>query len=220
MSNIQIVITESQYKKLIESQVNELDFFWKPIYDSESKNLDVAYYLWNETPDSYKILNIVEKEKPITWASGAKDYNIQPKSAFLPRKFVEKLEEIPNKPGYFHFKVPYWLYRKDSSLAVERIPTSDKKFTTLNLSDDFYKMLSNSKFMDALLGVEIKKEFLDRLNTGYQKRLEIRNKPKDNDNSSQNTGNFYSSEKESQVWRNIRSSSLDQDSTDQSVQEN
>ena len=103
MGNINIIITENQYSKLVESQIEENNPFWKPVFDADNKTMDVAYYLWDETADSYRILNVVEDIRRGVWASGDKDYLVYPKSAFLPKKFVEKLDAVPDRPGYFFF---------------------------------------------------------------------------------------------------------------------
>lgn len=220
MYNFNILITENQYSKLIESQENESDTFWRSNFDSETKTVNNSYYLWDENSDSYKILNFIEKEKPTTWYSGDKDYLIYPKSVVLPKKFVEKLDAVPNREGYFVFRIPYWLYKKEDNLAIRRIPTKYKKFSLSNIDDKFYKMLDNPKFYNALLGMEIKKEILDRLQQGHKKSLEVRANKESSKETSQSSGNLYPFEKENQVWKNINSSSSDPDSTDQFVQEN
>ena len=73
--------------------------------------------------------------------------------------------------------------------------------------------------MEALLGVDTKKTFLESLKKGYDTTLQIRQN-QENKNPSQNQTSSDPLEKESQVWRNIRTSLSDPDSTDQSVQEN
>ena len=220
MGNINIIITENQYSKLVESQIEENNPFWKPVFDANNKTMDVAYYLWDETADSYRILNVVEDIRRGVWASGDKDYLVYPKSAFLPKKFVEKLDAVPDRPGYFFFRVPYWVYKKDSNLPVKRIATPNKKFSLLNIDDKFYSMLNNPKFMEALLGVDTNETFLENLKKGYDNILQIRQKNQEKENPSQNQTSSYPLEKETQVWRNIRTSSSDPDSTDQSAQEN
>ena len=87
MGNINIIITENQYSKLVESQIEENNPFWKPVFDADNKTMDVAYYLWDETADSYRILNVVEDIRRGVWASGDKDYLVYPKSTFLPKKY-------------------------------------------------------------------------------------------------------------------------------------
>lgn len=220
MSNFNILITENQYYRLVESQENVLDTFWKSNFDGETKTVNNSYYLWSENSDSYRILNIIEREKPTVWYSGDKDYLIYPKSVTLPKKFVEKLEEVPNRQGYFVFKIPYWLYKKEDNLTIKRIPTKYKKFSLSNIDEKFYKMLENPKFYEALLGMDIKEDILNRLLQGHKKSLEKQQDSEKTKETSQNFDNFYPLDKESQVWKNINSSLSDRDSTDQYVQEN
>jgi hypothetical protein len=74
--------------------------------------------------------------------------------------------------------------------------------------------------MEALLGVDTKETFLENLKKGYDNILQIRQKNQEKENPSQNQTSSYPLEKETQVWRNIRTSSSDPGSTGQSVQEN
>lgn len=122
-------------------------------YNPETKTIDVAYYLLKDNPNTFQIINVQENSKGnVIWANGATDYNIIINTEFLPKKWGEIVSPVNGIPGYYIFRIPYWLYKKDSNLQIKRIKDGPKKFSTPK-NDDVIKLFGNKQYQEALEGV-------------------------------------------------------------------
>jgi hypothetical protein len=119
-----VKLTESELEnivKLVMEQSSPIDYLFKSEYIPEDKSIIASYYVLGETDKFWDVLNIIEKEDNRTvWADDAKVYRYYPRKTKLPKSQVQQSEEIGNT-GFFVFRIPYWLYRKDPSLEIKRI---------------------------------------------------------------------------------------------------
>jgi len=119
-----IKLTESELEnivKLVMEQDAPINYLFKSEYIPEEKSIIASYYVLGETDKFWDVLNIIEKEdRGSVWADDAKVYKYYPRKTKLPKSQVQQLEEIGNT-GFFVFRIPYWLYKKDPSLEIKRI---------------------------------------------------------------------------------------------------
>jgi hypothetical protein len=119
-----IKLTESELEnivKLVMEQDAPINYLFKSEYIPEDKSIIASYYVLGETDKFWDVLNIVEREdRGSVWADDAKVYKYYPRKTKLPKSQVQQIEEIGNT-GFFVFRIPYWLYRKDPSLEIKRI---------------------------------------------------------------------------------------------------
>lgn len=121
-----IKLTESHLEKLVQRIMEEdgtiqPDFLFKTQYNPNDKSITTSYYLLGENDRTWELLNIQERERiGSVWADDAKVYTYQPTVFKLPKSQALMVEEIGNT-GYFIFKIPYWLYKKESNMQVKRL---------------------------------------------------------------------------------------------------
>ena len=111
---------------MFKENINEAGLnFNKAFYNADTKKITAAYYLIEDTEDTYKILNVKEKKDP-----SSRVYNDKTKfyvclseinEVILPKNIVNKLEEYPSQQGFFYFEMPYSFYKNNLELKVERI---------------------------------------------------------------------------------------------------
>ena len=118
-----IVITENQYSNLLNSikEQTENNPLFKSTYNPEDKSVIVSYYVMDETPNSFIVVNPKEYKKPTEWADGAQDYDLKFDIAQLPKSKTEVMGSIPDFPQFKIFKIPYWLYKKEPKLDMRRL---------------------------------------------------------------------------------------------------
>lgn len=121
-----VKMSESHLEKLVrrilkEDDTNQANFLLKTLYNPNDKSITGSYYLLGENDRSWELLNIQEKEKMgAVWGDDAKVYTYQPVVFKLPKSQALMVEEIGNT-GYFIFKIPYWLYKKEPNMQVKRL---------------------------------------------------------------------------------------------------
>lgn len=121
-----VKLTESDLERLVqrileEEGGNQPDFLFKTEYNPNDKSITASYYLLGENDRTWDLLNIQEKERTsAVWADSAKVYTYQPVVFKLPKSQAMMVEEIGNT-GYFIFKIPYWLYKKEPKMNVRRL---------------------------------------------------------------------------------------------------
>ena len=127
-----VKLTESDLEKLVqrileEEGGNQPDFLFKTEYNPNDKSITASYYLLGENDRTWELLNIQEKERMgAVWGDDAKVYTYQPVVFKLPKSQALMVEEIGNT-GYFIFKIPYWLYKKEPNMLVKRLE-GNKRF--------------------------------------------------------------------------------------------
>ena len=127
-----VKLTESHLEKLVrrileEDGTNQPDFLLKTQYNPNDKSITASYYLLGENDRTWELLNIQEKERMgAVWGDDAKVYTYQPVVFKLPKSQALMVEEIGNT-GYFIFKIPYWLYKKEPNMLVKRLE-GNKRF--------------------------------------------------------------------------------------------
>jgi hypothetical protein len=122
-----IVITESQFTKLFNllNEQESLNPLFQSDYNADTKSITVAYYVLEEKPNSYKIINPIEiEDKSSIYADSFIPYTLRLKVTDLPKSQVKVIGE---QDGYTVFEVPYWLYRKNEDLKVKRLDTTQKR---------------------------------------------------------------------------------------------
>lgn len=98
--------------------------FNKSVYNPEDKSVIAAYMITNDLPNMIEVLNIQENlDHSGLFMDGAESYNIDIHFSKLPKSQIEILEEVPDKEGFVFIKIPYWLFKKNSSeLSIRRYP--------------------------------------------------------------------------------------------------
>ncbi len=165
---MEILITENQLKKIVENEEKD-NLFYSTEYNPETKKLRSYYYLYGENPDSYQILNIKEIPGKGVWANGKASYTLLFDKIFVPKKFVNKLDEHPTKKGYFEFELPYWLYKNEKALNLKRIPTDFKKFSNYNLDPSYMKNYTDPKVVEALIGLDTDEDLIRIAQINYDR---------------------------------------------------
>ena len=165
---MEILITENQLKKIVENKEKD-NLFYSTEYNPETKKLRSYYYLYGEKPDYYQILNIKEIPGKGVWANCKASYTLLFDKIFVPKKFVNKLDEHPTKKGYFEFELPYWLYKNEKALNLKRIPTDFKKFSNYNLDPSYMKNYTDPKVVEALIGLDTDEDLIRIAQINYDR---------------------------------------------------
>ena len=94
--SVKIVITESQYSKLLGklNEQEEVNPLFKSSYNSEDKTTTASYYVMDETPNSYVVVNPQEYKSFNEWVDGAQDYSIKFDIVDLPKNKVQIVGSI------------------------------------------------------------------------------------------------------------------------------
>ena len=192
---MEILITENQLKKIVENKEKD-NLFYSTEYNPETKKLRSYYYLYGEKPDSYQILNIKEIPGKGVWANGKASYTLLFDKIFVPKKFVNKLDEHPTKKGYFEFELPYWLYKNEKALNLKRSPTDFKKFSNYNLDPSYMKNYTDPKVVEALIGLDTDEDLIRIAQINYD-RIVNPQTPKQIETTNDNTQSFWNFSKKS-----------------------
>lgn len=99
------------------------------IYSSVDKSIIGAYYLLSESDKSYKVLNVREEEnKTKRRMDGTLFYHLYPSIINLPKSNVKIDGEVEDKPGFYWFKIPYWIFKSSDDLKIMRLKIDKKEF--------------------------------------------------------------------------------------------
>lgn len=145
-----IAITESQFTRLFKvlNEQWDIDPILQTEYNGESKTIIASYYVLEEKPNSYKVINPIEiEERSSIYADGFVPYTLLLKVTDLPKSQVKVLGE---KDGYTIFEIPYWLYRKNEDLKVRRILTASKRPNAKTGRSDIYDLYDTDLLMKIL----------------------------------------------------------------------
>jgi hypothetical protein len=164
-----IIITEQQYSNLmgkINEQEEQNPLFSKN-YLPDEKVIEASYYLMDEKPNSYVIINPRERLKTqAIWADGSKDYDLSFDLVELPKSQVKIVGDLDQYPKYKIFKIPYWLYKKEPKLEIKRI--DGKKRATLSGKESLLTKINELGILDAFesLGGDFRKikSYVERAN--------------------------------------------------------
>jgi hypothetical protein len=164
-----IIITEQQYSNLmgkINEQEEQNPLFSKN-YLPDEKVIEASYYLMDEKPNSYVIINPKERLKTqAIWADGSKDYDLSFDLVELPKSQVKIVGDLDQYPKYKIFKIPYWLYKKEPKLEIKRIDV--KKRATLSGKESLLTKINELGILDAFesLGGDFRKikSYVERAN--------------------------------------------------------
>jgi hypothetical protein len=164
-----IIITEQQYSNLmgkINEQEEQNPLFSKN-YLPDEKVIEASYYLMDEKPNSYVIINPKERLKTqAIWADGSKDYDLSFDLVELPKSQVKIVGDLDQYPKYKIFKIPYWLYKKEPKLEIKRI--DGKKRATLSGKESLLTKINELGILDAFesLGGDFRKikSYVERAN--------------------------------------------------------
>jgi hypothetical protein len=148
-----------------------MEEFVSKIYNPEDKTIKAWYYLKNQTQSQVTLLNVQEKKnEDRVWASGAIDYKLYVKEVRLPKSQIEILEGNDDKEGYFLFKIPYWLFKKNDDLDIFRV-SGQKKFSMLP-NDVLYSKFSDIDYLKAMTGADTN---MERIEVLHKQRLKFEN---------------------------------------------
>lgn len=154
-----IVITESQYSKLLEklNEQEEVNPLFKSKYNPDDKTITASYYVMDETPNSYVVVNPQEYKSFNEWVDGAQDYSIKFDIIDLPKSKTNIIGSIDGFPQFKIFKIPYWLFKKEPKLVIKRFE-GNKRMSypkDTNILKDIRKKNIEGAFI--ALGGDIKK---------------------------------------------------------------
>jgi hypothetical protein len=129
--------------------------FYKNVYNPDDKSIIGAYTIYDETDKMIELLNVKEilTGKGI-YMDGADPYNIKIHKVKLPKSQVEILGPVEGKEGFQYFKIPYWLFKKQSDdLSVKRYPRLKRITFSYNQyrDNEFFKSMSDPKIIDNLV---------------------------------------------------------------------
>ena len=136
-------------------------------YLPDEKVIEASYYLMDEKPNSYVIINPKERLKTqAIWADGSQDYDLSFDLVELPKSQVKIVGDLEESPKYKIFKIPYWLYKKEPKLEIKRI--EGKKRATLSGKESLLKKIYELGILDAFesLGGDFRKikSYVEKLN--------------------------------------------------------
>ena len=136
-------------------------------YLPDEKVIEASYYLMDEKPNSYVIINPKERLKTqAIWADGSQDYDLSFDLVELPKSQVKIVGDLDQYPKYKIFKIPYWLYKKEPKLEIKRI--EGKKRATLSGKESLLKKIYELGILDAFesLGGDFRKikSYVEKLN--------------------------------------------------------
>jgi hypothetical protein len=109
-----------------------------------------------------------KKNEDRVWASGAIDYKLYVKEVRLPKSQIEILEGNDDKEGYFLFRIPYWLFKKNDDLDIFRV-SGQKKFS-MRPNDFLYSKFSDIDYLKAMAGADTN---MERIEVLHKQRLEF-----------------------------------------------
>lgn len=150
-----IFVSESQFKRLFNILNEEIDNnpIFQTDYDSDKKTIRASYYILDEKPNSFTIVNPVElQNQSAVYADGFVPYNLKLNVINLPKSQVSVIGEVN---GYTIFEIPYWLYKKNNDLKVTRIPSPMKRTDARASRSDMYTKFDTetlTKIIDPLGG--------------------------------------------------------------------
>ena len=96
--------------------------FYKGVYEPETKSYVGSYLVGEETPKQLEVYNIIEKpDRDAIFASNHVPYSMSLHKAKLPISQIEILGDVPGKEGFKFIRIPYWLFKKDDGLRIQRL---------------------------------------------------------------------------------------------------
>lgn len=154
-----IFVSESQFKRLYNMLNEEVDTnpIFQTDYDSEKKTIRVSYYILEEKPESFRIINPIEiQNSDAVYADDFVPYHIKLNVVDLPKSQVSVVGETD---GYTIFEIPYWLYKKNNDLRVRRIPSPMKRTDARTSRSDMYSKYDTETLMKIIepLGGDLRK---------------------------------------------------------------
>lgn len=130
--------------KSIENPEQSITYdFFDSNYNSVDKSVVCAYMIVEQTKEYVKVLNLTEKntEPPsVKFFDGATGYTFYINYVKIPASQIEILGEVPDKPGFTFIKIPYWLYKNNPGLKIQRIKVK-KRFKNRDRHQHLNKMM-------------------------------------------------------------------------------
>ena len=107
----------------VEDETNDLGYdFYKGVYEPETKSYVGSYLVGEETPKQLEVYNIIEKpDRDAIFVSNHVPYSMSLHKAMLPISQIEILGDVPGKEGFKFIRIPYWLFKKDDGLRIQRL---------------------------------------------------------------------------------------------------
>jgi len=112
-------------------------------YNSIDKTVVCGLWICDEDKDTIKVLNLQERfteRANIQYFDGAKGYTFDINYVVLTKSQIEIVSEVSDKPGFTFIRIPYWLYKANPGLKIQRIKVRkrfknrDDRHTHLNKS--------------------------------------------------------------------------------------
>jgi hypothetical protein len=117
-------------KRFNENLENNYDFN-ESNYDAINKSIIGAYMIIDESDKSIELLNLFELEdKKSSFADNHIPYTIKINRVKLPKSQIEILDEVIDKPGFNWVRIPYWLFKSNKDLKIQRMK-SLKRFSNM-----------------------------------------------------------------------------------------
>lgn len=134
---------------------NVIDFdFLKAQFIPKDKTIVGAYFITKRNEKSIEVLNLREQPNHLaTYMDNATPYTIKmPSRCILPTSQIKILKEVEGREGFFFIQIPYWLYKKDEGLVINRY-AKKKRFDPGRTFEDLKRGSTD----------EYKKEYLTKM---------------------------------------------------------
>jgi hypothetical protein len=130
--------------KSIENPEQSITYdFLDSNYNSVDKSVVCAYMIVDQTEDYVKVLNLIEKntEPPsVKFFDGATGYTFYINYVTIPTSQIEIIGPAQDKPGFTFIRIPYWLYKNNPGLKIQRIKVK-KRFKNADRHAHLNKMM-------------------------------------------------------------------------------
>jgi hypothetical protein len=130
--------------KSIENPEQSITYdFFDSNYNSVDKSVVCAYMIVEQTKEYVKVLNLTEKntEPPhVRFFDGATAYTFYINYVTIPMSQIEIIREVEDKPGFTFIKIPYWLYKNNPGLKIQRLKVR-KRFKNADRHQHLNKMM-------------------------------------------------------------------------------
>jgi len=123
-------------------QITKYDFNSEN-YNSVDKSVVCGLMICSEDKDTIKVLNLQERftdKEYVQFFDGAKSYTFTINYVTLPKSQIEIISEVSDKPGFTFIRIPYWLYKSNPGLKIQRLKVR-KRFKNADVHNHLNKSM-------------------------------------------------------------------------------
>ena len=159
-----------KYLKTFE-KLTSLEDFNKAVYLPEDRAIIAPYMITKDDGKSINVLNIKEiTNREGVFMDNRIPYDITIHNTLLDKSKVQVLGEVPDVPGFYYIKIPYWIYKSNKDgldiqrckapqkrLSIPAVKTQDDKEFMSNFKDEnvikYIKTVNSDERTHFLLGL-------------------------------------------------------------------